>query len=126
MGDLTEILDRNMKRQFLTSAPVLNSLNSSEIEKLINVIKLENFEENSQIIKEGDIGDTFYIIVKGSVKITKNIDGKETELKIMGINDHFGEKALIEDDRRSANVIAVGLVTCLTIQRKGFVELLGR
>lgn len=60
------------------------------------------------------------------MQITKNDDqGGETELRQMTVTEHFGEQALIRDDVRSANAYAIGAVTCLTLLRSSFVELLG-
>lgn len=132
LGELSEILDRNMKRRFLSSAPSLQALSESEIEKLISVVQLEHYKDKEYIIRQGDAGDKFFIIEKGTVQITKNNDNKgekdyrsEIELRTMTVTEHFGEQALIKDEVRSANAYAVGEVSCLTIQRASFVELLG-
>ena len=125
LGELSDLLDENMKRRFLTSAPSLNALNKNEIEKLIKVVKFEYYEDKQNIIRQGDVGDKFFIIVKGNVTITKSNEGKELTLRKMTVMDHFGEQALIADDVRSANVYSDGQSSCLTIQRASFVEILG-
>ena len=73
------------------------------------------------IFKEGDPGDRMYIIQDGTVKITKNIDGKEHELARLGKSDFFGEMAIVlQNTRRSATAQAVGTVQLLAFDRQGF------
>ena len=52
LGELSEILDRNMKRRFLNSAPSLEALKEDQIEKLIGVVQLEHFKDKQYIIKQ--------------------------------------------------------------------------
>lgn len=73
------------------------------------------------IFKEGDSGDRMYIIQDGTVKITKNIDGKEHELAQLGKSDFFGEMAIVlQNTKRSATAQAVGTVQLLAFDRQGF------
>ena len=60
------------------------------------------------------------------MQITKNNEsGGEADLRTMTVTEHFGEQALIRDDVRSANAYAIGDVSCITLLRSSFVELLG-
>lgn len=51
---------------------------------------------------------------------------KEEEIRILGRGDYFGEQALIKQDKRSANIIAMAPgVECLTLDREAFKQLIG-
>ena len=83
-------------------------------EKLIK----KEYCEGEKIIEEGEIGDLFYLIIKGRVKITKNgIFIRELEN-----GNYFGENSLFElNAKRSATVIAIEKkVTCYVLSKKEF------
>lgn len=72
-------------------------------------------------MREGEVGDTFYIIADGKVKVTQRVLGleKPKEIRQLGRGEYFGEKALLTEDRRTANVIACDPgVELLTLNRE--------
>ena len=77
------------------------------------------------IIREGTVADTFYIIQKGKVAITKKFeDGKEMVLGIHQDGDFFGEMALLDQGPRSASAVALESTVLLEISRVDFSILL--
>jgi len=60
------------------------------------------------VIKEGDEGDVFYLIMKGEAVATKTIEiGKAPhEVYNYKVGDYFGERALLKNEPRAANIIA--------------------
>lgn len=122
------IIQKALKEQkeffvFLKNVPILNGANASKLKKVSNLLRKQFFNTDEVIVREGDPGDKFYIIRAGSVKVEKEGEGVVANL-IRG--QFFGEKALLEEDRRQATVIAEAPgVECLTLQRKEFVEHLG-
>jgi serine/threonine-protein kinase len=77
------------------------------------------------IIREGDTGDAAYIIVSGSCRAFRHVDGREETLTTMGPGDVFGEMALLLDEPRAASVQAVDDVTLLVLDRATLSEGLG-
>ena len=77
-------------------------------------------EPGRVIFSEGDEGETMYIIQEGTVRITKDIEGKQHLLAELGKGDFFGEMAIVSRMRRSATVTAVDTVQLLTFDRQGF------
>lgn len=72
-------------------------------------------------MREGEVGDTFYIISDGNVRVTQRCVGltEPKEIRQLGRGDYFGEKALLNEDRRTANVIACNPgVELLTLNRE--------
>ena len=93
-----------------------------------------HFEPGDLIIKQGDVGDTFFIVVSGSAMCTiADARGGEVEVMRLGPNDYFGERALLTGEPRAASVRALGAddggssvgVRCLYIDRDAFEEVLG-
>lgn len=77
-------------------------------------------EPGRVIFNEGEDGDTMYIIQEGTVRITKDIEGKQHILAELGKGDFFGEMAIVSQMKRSATATAVDSVQLLSFDRQGF------
>ncbi|KAK3507005.1 hypothetical protein QTP70_035273 [Hemibagrus guttatus] len=75
------------------------------------------FQDNEVIVREGAEGDTFYIILKGEVEVTKKVNGQQKIIRKLEQGDHFGELALMREILRTATCIALGSVTCFAIDK---------
>jgi CRP-like cAMP-binding protein len=65
-------------------------------------MKIKEFEPEDILVKEGDEGDSFFIIASGIVKIFSNNKGSEFERMIYP-GAYFGEAALINNQKRAAS-----------------------
>ena len=80
-------------------------------------MKKEKFNKGDVIIQEGTSGNTFYLISKGKVSITK--EGKS--LRVLDTGECLGEKSLLSNDSlRTASAIAEDKVICYVISKKEF------
>nr|ANH79567.1 PKG\ len=113
--------------EFLKSVPTFQSLPEEILSKLADVLEETHYENGEYIIRQGARGDTFFIISKGTVNVTREDSPSEDPvfLRTLGKGDWFGEKALQGEDVRTANVIAAEAVTCLVIDRDSFKHLIG-
>jgi len=82
------------------------------------------YEDKETIIKQGDEGDTFYIIEEGRVTIHK--DGNEKPISTLSVGGYFGEQALLKKEVRGASVCAKGLVRCLVLSKGDFETIFGK
>lgn len=96
----------------------------SQLESMAMATRCEKFEAGTTIIKEGEIGNTFYIITKGEVDVYKKAAGN-AKIVSLGVNSFFGEKALLSSDTRQATCVAATNVECLTLARDDFSLMLG-
>jgi cAMP-dependent protein kinase regulator len=72
------------------------------------------------------VGDKFYMMSEGSAVATKlQPDGSQKQVLEYSPGMYFGEKALLENEARAANVIAQSDVVCLSLDRETFIRLLG-
>nr|XP_013797996.1 PREDICTED: cGMP-dependent protein kinase, isozyme 2 forms cD5/T2-like [Apteryx mantelli mantelli] len=78
------------------------------------------FAPGHVIIREGDEGENFYIILKGEVRVTQKVEGKEKVIRVLGAGEHFGEISLLQNIRRTASCRAQGEVTCITVAKEFF------
>ncbi|CAH8667392.1 unnamed protein product [Schistosoma curassoni] len=116
----------NMK--FLKSVPALKDLSSEKMKKLADVLEPVFYETGEYIIREGELGETFFIIKSGKVRVTHTIDRTDEtkEIRQLSDGDWFGERALYTCEKRSANVIsAEGGVHLLSLDRSNFIYLIG-
>ncbi|KAK3097128.1 hypothetical protein FSP39_006620 [Pinctada imbricata] len=113
---------------FLKSVPLLKDLPTEKLAKIADCLEVDFFHDNEYIIREGGRGDNFFIINKGEVRVTQKVsnDVDPKDIRKLCRGDYFGERALLSEDRRTANVIALPPgVECLTIDREHFTALIG-
>ena len=112
--------------QFLSKIPLFENLGSQSLNQLARSLTKKSYTDGSYIITQGEIGEEFFVIYRGSVRVTKTgDDGKETELVVLSEGEVFGERALIKKEPRAANIIAAGPVECYYLDRNNFLLMLG-
>uniref|UniRef100_A0A8K9X204 cGMP-dependent protein kinase n=1 Tax=Oncorhynchus mykiss TaxID=8022 RepID=A0A8K9X204_ONCMY len=85
---------------FLRSVSLLRDLPEEKLAKIVDCLEIDYFDKGEYIIREGEEGNTFFIIAKGEVCVTQTTEGctEPQEIKTLGVGDYFGEKALIRYD----------------------------
>ncbi|XP_032440390.1 cGMP-dependent protein kinase 2 [Xiphophorus hellerii] len=107
---------------FLKTSRTLKDLNDAQLSKIIDSMEEVKFQDKEVIVREGTEGNTFYIILKGEVVVSKNVNGHQKQIRRMGKGEHFGEQALIREILRTATCTADGPVTCFSIDKEVFEE----
>ncbi len=96
-------------QNFLRSHPIFSSLNDEEVAKLLGdaVAQERRYARGTAILKEGEAGDSIFLIRSGSVQVAlRGASGPSTSLAVMHAGDIFGEMAVLERKPRSATVLA--------------------
>lgn len=115
------------EREVLRQVYLFRELAPREMDTLITISKEKRVKKNEMIFKEGDVGDAFYLIVSGSVRISTLVPGVgEEALTILKEGEYFGEMALIDDAPRSASAIANDDTILLLIGKDDFRKLLAQ
>ncbi|KAM4522535.1 cGMP-dependent protein kinase 2 [Odontesthes bonariensis] len=107
---------------FLKTSRTLKDLSDVQLSKIIDSMEEVKYLDKDVIVREGTEGDTFYIILKGEVLVTKNVNGQQKQIRRMAKGEHFGEQALIREILRTATCTADGPVTCFSIDKEVFEE----
>jgi len=111
---------------FLGKLKLFESLNMESLSQLAKSLTLKTYVDGDYIITQGEIGEQFFVIYKGKVRITKTgDDGHEIALITLNEGNVFGERALIKKEPRAANVIALGSAECYSLNKADFSNLLG-
>src|SRR6185436_17364431 len=100
-------------------------LDDRELASIAAVAKTRRYAKDDVIFHADESGDVFCLIREGQVKVTMiSPEGKEIILSLLGPGDFFGEMALLDDEPRSATVVATEPLELMTIWRKDFLQLL--
>uniref|UniRef100_H2YVX3 cGMP-dependent protein kinase n=1 Tax=Ciona savignyi TaxID=51511 RepID=H2YVX3_CIOSA len=137
----TGLLKHSEYLEFLTSVPTFSGLGEDLLRRIVDVMEECHFDYGDYIIRQGAIGDTFYIISKGNlyntsfilqitfVEVTKrkSASSESVVIRKLAKGDWFGERALQGEDLRTANVVVEDRegATCLVIDRQSFTQLIG-
>ncbi|RLN48266.1 hypothetical protein BBJ28_00000794 [Nothophytophthora sp. Chile5] len=117
----------NRTLQVLHKVALLSKLTTAEMQQVAAAMDWEEFEAEAAIVRQGEVGEKFYIITKGDLVVTQldAASGEHHTIRRLKAGDHFGEMALFKDDVRSATCTAVTRVQCVTLEREHFIAMLG-
>jgi len=106
---------------FLHKHPLLRGIPDDELRIVANSIQPIHFMDGQSILLEGDVGTDCYFICTGNVQVSsRNLVGKTLLLADLGPGALVGEIALLQNERRTACVTAIGDVTALRLDRQSF------
>jgi glutaminase len=110
------ICAENFEEVELFNHPICDNMDSEEKHYLRELLEVRNYASGNYICKEGDQGDVLYIILKGSVSVNLPLDnGKHQCVARFSAGGFFGEQAIVENGRRSADVLAESDVICMEL-----------
>jgi CRP/FNR family cyclic AMP-dependent transcriptional regulator len=105
----------------LKSVAMFASFSPEQLRALTSMIMRRSASRGTAIVREGEPADVLYIVVSGRLKVLMGeADGKETILSILGPGEFFGEMGLIDDNPRSATVVAIEPCEMLALTRRDF------
>jgi len=119
---------RRMYESFLEEVPLLRELTLYERSKIADALDTQKFPAGATIIREGDSGESFYLLESGEAEVFKSdVHGGTEAVKRYKKGDYFGELALLDDKPRAASVVAgkLGEVKVAYLGKQGFQRLLG-
>ncbi len=113
------------KIELLQSVPLFGDLSESSLNKIADQMIIRSYSKGQMILMEESSGETFFVLAKGAVKVTRmSDDGREVILAMLGEGDFFGEMSLLDGEGRSANIVAIEDSEALTIKRGEFLAIL--
>ena len=105
----------------LQAIPIFASLTLEVLGEIAALFSTETFEPGFMAIREGDPGDKFYLVVRGSLEVLKNDQGgKPQRVAVLQDGDHFGEIALLKAVPRGASLRVLTPSHCLSLSREHF------
>lgn len=114
-----------MDASFFRRFALFAELDDRELDAVAAVARPRRYARDEVVFHAYESGDIFCLIRSGKVKVTMNSpEGKEIILSLLGPGDFFGEMALLDNEPRSATVVATEPLELLTIWRSDFLQLL--
>ena len=109
----------------LADTAIFRDLYDAELEKVAAISEMRTYKWGEYIFREGDEGDRLFLIVKGAVRISRNVPGTgEEAITVLKRGDCFGEMAMLDPSVRSTDAIVDSRCDLLTIGRDDFEALL--
>lgn len=85
---------------------LFRGLSAEEFQQVVSKLSLRHYEEDTIVVREGDPGDSMFIVVRGEVRVlTRNAQQKEVILANLGEGEFFGEVALLTGRPRTATIL---------------------
>jgi CRP/FNR family transcriptional regulator, cyclic AMP receptor protein len=107
--------------ELLRNVSIFKDLDAAELARVAEICSEESFQSGTYIFREGESGNRLYLIVKGEVRISRNVPGSgEEALAVLKAGALFGEMAVLDRSERSTDAISNGGCTLLTIARPDF------
>ena len=105
---------------FLKHVSLFSRMSVGDLGRVAEIAEEVVYAADSIIFREGDYGDTLFIIVDGSVQISRSGE----PLALLQTRDHFGEMSILDGEPRSASAVAVRDCLLLKISQEEFHDIL--
>ena len=116
------MLRKNAKVELIRSVPLFSNCSKRELQEIASLADEIHFPEGKTLIKEGERGREFFVLIEGSVDVRQ----KGRKLNPRGRAECFGEIALILDAPRTATVTTTSPVRALILTDRAFRSLIER
>jgi signal transduction histidine kinase len=111
--------------EFLRNVYFFRDLKDHEIQRISELCEETEFRPGEVIVREGTPGDKFFIVLSGQVEVWKSYDtGAGDLLAVHGPGHLFGEMALVDEEPRSASIVARTAGHMLSLTREQFRDVL--
>jgi HEAT repeat protein/ATP/ADP translocase len=108
----------------LREIPIFAGLGPEDLENIADIAHEELYSTSGIICREGDPGNTLFVIVSGDVQVVRSAGRQESILATRGAGEFVGEMAIIESSPRSATLRAMNDVRVLSIDGNAFKSIL--
>lgn len=118
-GEPSQRLERTLR-----GVDLFQPLSDDELRLAASRFRRLHYAAHEKLILEGEPGDSFFVIDRGEVEVSKRFGERERTLARLMEGQVFGEMALLTGEPRSASVTAVSDVDVFTIDKAGFLDVL--
>src|SRR6202046_5686826 len=109
----------------LRRIPLFRDFADEQLSQVLATVTERRYPKHQFVVREGDPGDTFFVIAAGSVAVCRvGPDGRETILSILKEGDFFGEMSMFDSSLRSASIKTLTDVEVGAIRYADFLVLL--
>jgi CRP/FNR family cyclic AMP-dependent transcriptional regulator len=107
------------ERDALAQVPLFSGLSPRHLKRLSDVTEEQRFMEGANVVREGEDGDAFFVIVEGEAKVVAP-SGRVVNRLMPG--EYFGEISLLDGGPRTATIVAETPLRTITLSRDAFLK----
>ena len=107
----------------LSRVDVFRALDAEKIDRLARRLRQVVFGPGEVILRQGDPGDSLYVVRGGQVAVQIGVLGAHKEVATLGDGEFFGEMSLMTGESRTATVVAKSDVECYIVDKEAFQEI---
>lgn len=127
---LAEQSERRELMKTLRRVEAFKALDKEEMESIAGAMEEATYERGHEIVKQGEVGDTFYVIASGGhCERIEQVDGGQTRKSTLKANEFFGEEVLVPGGDRAYKatvVCSTGNTTIYKLDRTAVKKQLGK
>jgi putative ABC transport system ATP-binding protein len=107
--------------EMLKKIDFFSGLGTVELSHVAEKMEHRRFKEGDVLIRQGDVGDLFYLLREGEVDVVRVTDADRGRVvATLGVGQYFGEQALITGDVRNATVVGRGPGIAYALDKASF------
>jgi len=111
-------LDPALVQKIAQKVPIFAGMSPDALLTTLATGEHYTVRQGEALFREGDMGNSFFVLIAGEVVVEKLREGKPVELKRLGAGECLGEMALVGNDLRSATVRALGDTVAMRFYRE--------
>jgi HEAT repeat protein len=122
-----DLAERNTMERLLAlkRVPLFANLTLEQLEAMHQLTVESSYLPGEIILREGDLGGEFYLLLEGAVDVYLNYGAADQEcIRALGAADYFGEMAIFDDQPRSATIVARDHTRLLVLDGASLKELI--
>jgi CRP-like cAMP-binding protein len=108
----------------LSRVDVFRALDAEKIDRLARRMRLIIYGPGETVLRQGDPGDSLYVVRAGSVAVRLGAHGADREVATLSTGQFFGEMSLMTGESRAATVVAKTDCECYIVDKEAFQEIL--
>jgi CRP-like cAMP-binding protein len=105
----------------LARVPLFSGLSPRHLKRLADQTEEQRYMEGATVVREGEEGDSFYVILEGEARVVASSGRTVNRLRP---GDFFGEVSLLDGGTRTASVVAETPLTMATLSRRAFLKMI--
>eukprot|EP00941_MAST-03F_sp_MAST-3F-sp1_P001994 g1994.t1 len=106
----------------LSDMSIFSEMKPEELKRLIKCFVQLDFDAGDYITREGDVGETFHVLLEGEIDVRIRDGNKEVSVNKLYPGSFFGEKALLLKKKRFASFVCISACTTLCLTRETFLQ----
>ena len=107
--------------RFLANVPLFRGLRERQLQTLNKRFVSRSYDVGDEIVTQGKGGAGLFVLLSGAAEAVRvRRDGSKAVVNTFGPTDFFGELALLDDEPRTASVIATKATECLVLSQWEF------